>query len=105
MTDLQIIYTTCANEDEAAKIARTLVEERLAACGNIFPGVRSIFRWQGEIQEEGEAALIIKTRNGRLDAAIARIEALHSYDEPGIEVWPVTRVNEVFANWVREQTS
>lgn len=105
MSELVTIYVTCGTEDEAASIARTLVGEGLAACGNIFSGVRSIYSWQGEVQDEGEVALLLKTRAAVADEAVARIAALHSYDQPCIEVWPVTGAAEGFTAWVAAQAT
>ena len=105
MAKLATIYVTCASEDEAATIARALVEEGLAACGNILGGIRSIYSWQGKVQDEGEVAMLLKTTPARVDEAMARIAALHSYDEPCIEVWPVEGAAEGFSAWVEAQTA
>ncbi len=82
MSNVYIVYTTTPNEEEAATIARTVVDERLAACGNILPQVRSIYRWQGVIEDEPESAIVFKTQAGRVDALIHRIKTLNSYDVP-----------------------
>ncbi len=105
MSDLVTLYTTCGSEEEALKIARALVEARLAACGNVYPGVKSVYEWQGEIRQEAEVGLILKTRRARADAAMAMIEQLHSYDQPGIEIWPVEAANKLFAEWIEAQTT
>ena len=105
MSDLHMIYTTCADEAAALKIARTLVDEGLAACGNVIPGLISVFRWQGKRSEESEVALILKTSTRRLQAAMTRLEELHSYDVPPVESWPVAKVNKGFKDWVEAETS
>lgn len=98
------LYVTFADDAEAGTIIRTLVDERLIACGNILGTARSIFRWEGKVQEEDECVAILKTGSGRLDAALERLVELHSYDTPGIEVFPVTHAPQAFVDWVREET-
>ncbi len=105
MSGLHMIYTTCADKEAALDIARTLIDEGLAACGNVIPGLTSVFRWQGKRSEEGEVALILKTSTDRLEAAMARLEELHSYDVPPVEAWPVAKVNQAFRDWVVAETS
>ena len=104
MSDLVTLYTTCGSEEEALSIARALVKARLVACGNVYPGVKSVYEWRGETHEEAEVGLLLKTRAARAQAAMAMIEDLHSYDEPGIEIWPVEAANKVFAQWIEAQT-
>ena len=77
------IYAVFANAEEAERIARTVVDERLAACANILGPMRSIYRWKGKIETADEVAAIFKTHHWRADALIARIAELHSYDVPG----------------------
>jgi len=84
MTDKIIVLTTCGSEDEARKIARLLVEERLAACVQVMPGVRSVYRWKNAIQEDNELLLLIKSRRGLFEALLAAVKKLHSYDVPEI---------------------
>ena len=105
MSGLHMIYTTCADEEAALNIARTLIDEGLAACGNVIPGLVSVFRWQGKRSEESEVALILKTSTRRLEAAMTRLEELHSYDVPPVESWPVAKVNKGFKDWVEAETS
>jgi periplasmic divalent cation tolerance protein len=81
------VYAIFASAEEAERIGRTVVEERLAACINILPNVRSIYRWQGAIETSDEVAAILKTSAAVADALIARIAALHSYDVPCIVTW------------------
>ena len=104
MSNVYIVYTTTPNEEEAATIARTVVDERLAACGNILPQVRSIYRWQGVIEDEPESALVFKTQAGRVPALIHRIKTLHSYDVPDIVAVPIERGHGPYLDWVRANT-
>jgi len=82
MTDALIVMTTFANEDDAARVVRTLVEERLIACGNLVPGVRSIYRWKEQVSDEREVMAILKTRKQDWTALLSRLHELHSYDTP-----------------------
>lgn len=82
MTDLLIALTTFATAEEAARVVRVLVEERLIACGNIVPGVRSLYRWQGSVADEAEVLVVMKTRKQDWAAFQSRLHELHSYDTP-----------------------
>ena len=99
-----LLYVTAGDAEEAAKIGRTLVEERRVACANVIPGVRSIYRWEGAVQDESEAVLIAKTEETRAEAATARIKALHSYDLPCVVVLPLTGGNADFLRWIESET-
>ena len=94
------VYAIFANADEAERIGRTVIEERLAACINILPGVRSVYRWQGAIESADEVAAIFKTSNAKADALITRIAGLHSYDVPCIASWPIDKILGSYADWV-----
>jgi periplasmic divalent cation tolerance protein len=94
------VYALFANDEEAQRIGRTVVEEQLAACVNIFGPVRSIYRWQCVIETAGEVGAIMKTTQARADALIARIAALHSYDVPCIVTWPIDKVLASYSDWV-----
>ena len=96
------VYAVFANADEAERIGRAVVADRLAACANIVAPVRSIYRWKGEVQTADEVAAIFKTTDLRADALITRIAGLHSYDVPCIESWPVEKVLGSYAAWVEE---
>ncbi|MCH8347447.1 MAG: divalent-cation tolerance protein CutA [Proteobacteria bacterium] len=102
---LKILYVTCDSVERAENLCRTLVSERLIACGNIIPGVRSIYRYQGKIHEDSEAAVLMKTSAEKAPAAMKRITELHSYDIPAVEVWAVEDAPEPFRKWVLEETS
>lgn len=97
------VYVTAASEEEARRIGRALVEEKLAACANILP-VQSIYRWQGKIVEESEAAMFLKTRSGLVDKVIERIKALHSYEVPCIVSFPIEKGNPEYLKWIGEAT-
>lgn len=96
------IYAVFANADEAERIGRVAVEERLAACVNILGPVRSIYRWQGAVETADEVAAIFKTNNLGVDALITRIAGLHSYELPCIVTWPVDKLLGSYADWVEE---
>ena len=82
MTDALIVFTTFANEDDAARVGRVLVEERLAACANVLPGARSIYRWKGEVADEREVVVLLKTRKQDWPALMSRLHELHPYETP-----------------------
>jgi periplasmic divalent cation tolerance protein len=84
VTKIVSVYAVFADGDEAQRIARAVVEERLAACANILGPCRSIYRWQGAVEEADEVAAIFKARADQAPALIARIAGLHSYDVPTI---------------------
>jgi periplasmic divalent cation tolerance protein len=96
------IYAVFANAEEAERIGRTMVEERLAACVNILGPICSIYRWKGAIESADEAAAIFKTDDAHADALIERVSALHSYDVPCVVSWPVDKVLQAYAEWVVE---
>jgi periplasmic divalent cation tolerance protein len=94
------VYATFADQEEAERIGRILVEERLAACINILAPCRSIYRWQGKIETADEVPAIIKTTSDRAEQLIARIVELHSYALPAVAVWPIDRLLGPYAEWV-----
>lgn len=96
------VYAVFANPEEAERIGRAMVEERLAACVNILGAVRSIYRWQGAIESADEVAAIFKTAHDQVDSLITRIAALHSYDEPCVASWPIDKITDDYANWVED---
>jgi periplasmic divalent cation tolerance protein len=96
------VYAVFANQTEAETIGRTVVEERLAACINILGASRSIYRWQGKIEESDEVPAIFKTDERQADALIARIATLHSYEVPCITVWPIDKLLAGYAEWVEQ---
>lgn len=105
--DYLILLLTAPNAENARQIARTLVEKRLAACVNLVPNITSIYRWEGQVQEEAEVLLIAKTHRLRLEALQAEIQAIHPYQVPELLALPVVAGLEAYLNWVGEsvQTS
>jgi periplasmic divalent cation tolerance protein len=108
MTDLArgsivSVYAIFADADEARRIARAAIGERLAACANILAPCHSIYRWQGAVAEADEVPAIFKARADKADALVARIAELHSYDVPAIVIWPIDRALPAYADWVHEE--
>jgi periplasmic divalent cation tolerance protein len=99
-----IVLITASSEDEAAKIGYALVDEHLAACVNIVPGVRSLFFWEGKTQDGRELLLICKSRQPLLERIIARVKSLHSYTVPEVLALPVAGGSEDYLRWLREAT-
>lgn len=95
-----VVLTTLPNPEKAAEIARILVEERLAACVNILPGIRSIYRWKDAIQDEPETLAIAKTTADRAEALHARLIALHPYELPEVIALPVSGGHAPYLAWV-----
>jgi periplasmic divalent cation tolerance protein len=94
------VYVLFASSEEAERIGRIVVEERLAACINIFGPVRSIYRWDSAIESTEEVAAILKASDAEADALITRIAGLHSYEVPCIATWPIDKVLGAYADWV-----
>ena len=97
------VYAVFANADEAARIGRALVEDKLAACVNILGPCRSIYRWQGKIEQATEVPALFKTTIERADTLIARVTDLHSYEVPAIAVWPIERLPAAYGDWVESE--
>lgn len=104
-TDVRIALTTTASQQEAERIARALVEERLAACVNILPGLTSIYRWHGTVETANEILLVIKTTAANLDALEAAIQRLHSYEIPELLVLTPESASEPYLGWLLDQTT
>ena len=102
--DSRVILVTCPDADMAAGLARTLVEEGLAACGNVIPGVRSIYRWEGNICDETEVLLLLKSRLQVYDRLEARIRALHPYATPEILALTPDQGSAPYLAWIAENT-
>ncbi|MBY0429514.1 MAG: divalent-cation tolerance protein CutA [Alphaproteobacteria bacterium] len=94
------IYIPCRDADEAAGIARAMVEQKLAACGNIFPAIQSIYKWEGEVRSDTEAVLILKTTQAKFKVVEGAVKALHSYDTPCIAALNVADVNDAYRTWL-----
>ncbi|AKQ65098.1 Periplasmic divalent cation tolerance protein cutA [Myxococcus hansupus] len=104
MTDAIIVLVTAPSTDKAAELARALVEEQLAACGNLVPGVRSIYRWEGHVQDEAEVLLILKTRAALFEPLRARIVELHPYDVPEVLRLDVADGHAPYLSWILAST-
>ena len=102
--DLRIVSVTCPDEATALAIARLVVDRRLAACANIVPGVRSVYRWMGEISEDNEVLLTMKTREDFVESLFTAIVANHPYPQPAIEVLAVDSVGRGVAAWIKAET-
>ena len=97
-----MVYITAADMDEARRIAKTLVEERLAACVNILGRIESVYHWEGEVQFAEEAAFLAKTTEACFDALAARVRELHSYELPCVVAAPLARGEAAFLGWIGE---
>ena len=104
MTDVRMVYCTCPNSDVAGALARQLVECQLAACVNILPEIRSIYRWQGEVQDDAESLLLIKTKRAVVGELQQWLLEHHPYDEPEIIAVPVTEGSPGYLEWVIAET-
>lgn len=104
MDALRLIYITCTDLSQARLIGRALVEERLAACVNLLPGMQSCYRWEGALEEAVEVVLIAKTVAGSTEALIARVKQLHTARVPCVLVLPVLGGNEDYLAWIRSET-
>lgn len=97
---VQVVLTTTPDEATAAAIVRAVVEERLAACGNVVPAVRSIYRWQGTVQDDTECLVILKTVETGVARLVARIQELHPYDVAEALALPVQSGAAAYLQWV-----
>lgn len=89
---------------EAEGLARALVDERLAACVNLIPGIRSFYRWQGQVQDDDEVLLVIKTGSDRCEALAERVRELHPYDLPEVLALPAVGGSRAYLDWVRTES-
>lgn len=104
MSEHCVVLVTCPDRKTGAKIAGMLVEEKLAACANLVDGVTSIYSWKGEIQQDAEVLLIIKTRMPRFAALQERVQTLHPYEVPEIICMDIAAGNIPYLNWINETT-
>jgi periplasmic divalent cation tolerance protein len=104
MTNI-LLYVTCASEEEAMKIGKALVEERLCACANLLGRTTSIFWWEGKVHDAHEVALILKSRAELADKITARVRELHSYTVPCVVALPIEGGNPTFLRWIEEETA
>ncbi|MDE0163643.1 MAG: divalent-cation tolerance protein CutA [Bryobacterales bacterium] len=103
MTDKVIVYTTCGNITEAESIARNLIDNRLAACVNVVPGLLSYYRWQGKVENDTELLLMIKTAGSLIDEVRNALETLHSYDLPEMIVLPIIGGSPNYLEWLEQE--
>jgi periplasmic divalent cation tolerance protein len=99
-----VVLVTTANAEEGARLGRTLVEERLAACANVIGPMRSIYRWQGAVEDAEEHLVLLKARGADVAAVEARVQALHSYDVPEVLALPVTAGSASYLAWLADAT-
>ena len=102
-TELLTVLMTAPDAEVAERLARTLVDERLAACANIVPGVVSVYRWEGEVQRDSEVLIILKTSAEVLDDLESRAVELHPYDVPEVLALPVRGGHGPYLDWVRAE--
>jgi periplasmic divalent cation tolerance protein len=99
---VRVIFVTGPEADTLQSIGRVLVEEGLAACVNVFPGITSVYRWEGETREDQEALALIKTTEDRVEATRLRVMELHPYDVPEFIAMEVAEGSPAYLRWVRE---
>ena len=104
MEDFIVILVTASSEEEAKKIAQSLVEKRLAACVNIIKDVQSVFRWKGKISDEKELLLIIKTRKKLYKNVEEEVKRLHSYEVPEVIALPIISGSKDYLYWIDSET-
>ncbi|HYY53259.1 MAG TPA: divalent-cation tolerance protein CutA [Myxococcales bacterium] len=104
MTDALLVLTTLPGSDTAEQLAKTLVGERLAACANILPALRSIYRWQGKVQDENEVLVLLKTHKANFARLKARILELHPYEVPEVLAIPVEQGHQAYLDWIARET-
>jgi periplasmic divalent cation tolerance protein len=102
MSGFLIVFCTCADEQEALRLAKVLVERRLAACVNILPRLQSVYRWEGDVKLESEYLLLMKTTEDRFPALRDDITELHSYEVPEVLAVPVWGGSDKYLAWIRE---
>jgi periplasmic divalent cation tolerance protein len=103
VTEALIAFTAFANEEDAARVARVLVEERLVACANLLPGARSLFRWEGRVADEREVVVLLKTRKQDWAALMSRLHDLHPYDTPELVAVRVAAGAPKYMAWLEAQ--
>jgi periplasmic divalent cation tolerance protein len=102
---VQVVLVTAPDAGVGARLARVVVEERLAACVNLVPGIRSIYRWAGAVREDDEVLLVIKTREDRVAALSRRVHELHPYELPELIAVGVLGGSERYLEWLREEAA
>jgi len=102
--EVRVVLVTAPDEETARAIAVAVVAERLAACVNLVPAVRSIYRWEGRVEEEAEVLLVAKTAESTLAALTERVRALHPYDLPEVLALPAVGGSDAYLRWVSEES-
>lgn len=105
MTEKILVFSNCGSEEEARRVARALVEARVAACVNIVPGIQSIYHWQGAIQEDSEWMLVIKSTRSLFDSLAAELRKIHSYQVPEVLAIPVIAGDQNYLDWMDREIS
>lgn len=100
-----VVLTTLASAEEAVTLIRALLDRRLIACGNILPGVRSIYRWEGKVADEREVIVLLKTRAARIEALEMAFGELHPYKVPELLALPVSAGLHKYLEWIDDETS
>jgi len=103
VTDKVIVYTTCGNATEAEALARDLIDNRLAACVNVIPGLLSYYRWQGKIENDAELMMMIKTSRHLLGEVHATLDRMHSYELPEMIVVPILDGSTSYLDWMDQE--
>jgi periplasmic divalent cation tolerance protein len=98
------VYVTALNKEQATRVGREVVEQRLAACANVLDGMHSIYWWDDKVQESSEAVLILKTKESKLTELIDTVKRLHSYDCPCIVAIPISAGNPGYLQWIENET-
>ena len=104
MNEFIAVFVTASSHEEGERIASTLVNERLAACGNIIKGITSIYTWDNELCKDDEILLILKTRREKFDELSIRIKEMHSYDVPEIIAISIVDGSKEYLDWVKQST-
>ena len=105
MTDKIVLFSTCSGEKEGENLARLLVDSRLAACVSLIPGIRSFYRWKGEVESSEECLLLIKSSRENFEALRERLEAAHSYEVPELLALAVLEGSTKYMNWLEANLS
>lgn len=100
---MKIVYITCKNQTESLKIGKILVEKKLAACVNIVPVIKSIYRWKGEIIKDSESVLLVKTNSKKVKELMKKVKSLHSYKIPCIEVINIEHGSGKYIEWINNE--
>jgi periplasmic divalent cation tolerance protein len=100
-----VVLTTCKNLEDARRLVRSLVEDRLVACGTLVPGATSVYRWQGAVAEESEVVVLLKTQASRWDALAEAVRQRHPYDVPELLALPITLGLDAYLTWVGEEVA